>query len=155
MVAFEAIERLTEERPALCDAIARVAPAAFTFEFQSPERFKDCAKSLLLRWLPKLAGRSLHVRFHRRGSNTDLRTLEVERLFNDFSERSLFSAEPPTYLKCALRGISDGGATNTIALSIRFAEHEHEGHDEDLFAEIVADMHNPAAPVFRSGHHDE
>ena len=84
IVALETIERLTEERPALYDAIARVAPAGVTFEFQSPEGFKDCTKSFLLRLLPKLVGRSVHVRLHRRGSNLDLRTLEAERLFNDF-----------------------------------------------------------------------
>jgi tRNA(Ser,Leu) C12 N-acetylase TAN1 len=84
VAALEAIERLTEERPALYDTIARVAPAAFTCEFQSPERFKDCAESFLLGLLPKLAGRSFHVRVHRRGSKLELRTPEAERLFNDF-----------------------------------------------------------------------
>ena len=84
MVALEAIERLTEERPALYDAIARVAPAAFTFEFESAERFRNGAESRLLGLLPKLAGRSFHVRVHRRGSKLDLRTPEAERLFNNF-----------------------------------------------------------------------
>jgi len=84
MVALETIERLTEERPALYDAIARVAPAGITFEFQTPEGFKNCTKCFLLRLLPKLAGRSFHVRLHRRGSRLDLQTPEAERLFNDF-----------------------------------------------------------------------
>jgi len=84
MVALEAIERMTEERPALYDAIARVAPAELTFEFQSAEHFRDCTNSFLLGVLPRLAGHSFHVRLHRRGSKLDLRTPEAERLFDDF-----------------------------------------------------------------------
>jgi tRNA(Ser,Leu) C12 N-acetylase TAN1 len=84
MVALETIKHLTEERPALYDAIARVAPAEVTFEFQTPEGFKNCTRCFLLRFLPKLAGRSFHVRLHRRGSKLDLQTPEAERLFNDF-----------------------------------------------------------------------
>jgi tRNA(Ser,Leu) C12 N-acetylase TAN1 len=78
-----AIERLTDERPALYDAIARVAPAVRTFEFQSTETFNDYAKSVMLEWLPNLTGRSFHTRLHRRGSTLDLRTPDAERLFND------------------------------------------------------------------------
>lgn len=83
LAVLEAIERRTEERPALYDAIARVAPAMRIFEFQSEESFKDNAKSIVLEWLPSLTGRSFHVRLHRRGSKLDLRTPDAERLFND------------------------------------------------------------------------
>jgi tRNA(Ser,Leu) C12 N-acetylase TAN1 len=83
IMALEAVERLTDERPALYDAIARVAPAMRSFEFQSTDRFKDNAKSVIVEWLPNLAGRSFHTRLHRRGSKLDLRTPEAERLFND------------------------------------------------------------------------
>jgi len=37
----------------------------------------------VLEWSPKLAGRSFHVRFHRRGSTHDLPTPEVERFLDD------------------------------------------------------------------------
>ncbi len=82
--ALEAIERLTEEQPALYDAIARVAPAGVTFEFQSPEEFRDRVKSVLLGLAPELVGRSFHVRLHHRGSRLNLRTPDAERLFDDF-----------------------------------------------------------------------
>jgi hypothetical protein len=39
--------------------------------------------------------------------------------------------------------------------SVRLAEHECEGKNEDLVIEIVADMHNPVAPVFRAAFHDQ
>lgn len=84
LAALEAIERLTEERPALYDAIARVAPAGVTFKFRSPEEFTDRAKAFLLGLLPKLRGRSFHVRLHRRGSKLNLQTPEAERLFDNF-----------------------------------------------------------------------
>jgi tRNA(Ser,Leu) C12 N-acetylase TAN1 len=83
LATLEAIERLTDERPALYDAIARVAPAMHTFEFQSAEDFRDAAKSVLLDWLPNLMGRSFHVRLHRRGTRLDLHSPEIERLFDD------------------------------------------------------------------------
>jgi adenosylmethionine-8-amino-7-oxononanoate aminotransferase len=55
MAVLEAIERLTVERQALYDAIARVASAMPAFEFSSAEGFKDNAKSILFEWLPSLA----------------------------------------------------------------------------------------------------
>jgi hypothetical protein len=83
MAVLEAIERLTNERPALYDAIARVAPAMRTFVFQSTESFKESAKSIILEWLPSLTGRLFHARLHRRGPKLDLRTPDAERFFND------------------------------------------------------------------------
>jgi tRNA(Ser,Leu) C12 N-acetylase TAN1 len=80
---LDAVERLTDESPALYDAIARVAPAMRTFEFQSAEAFKDGAHSIILEWIPTLVGRSFHVRLHRRGPKLELRTPDAERFFND------------------------------------------------------------------------
>lgn len=83
LALLEAIERRTEERPALYDAISRVAPAMRSFEFRSEEDFKDKARSILLEWSPRLIGRSFHVRAHRRGGPHELRTPDVERFFDD------------------------------------------------------------------------
>ena len=38
---------------------------------------------------------------------------------------------------------------------MRFAENGREGECEDLVVEIVADMHDPVAPVFRVSSHDQ
>jgi tRNA(Ser,Leu) C12 N-acetylase TAN1 len=83
MKVLDAIERKTDERPALYDAIARVAPAMRSFEFQSSDAFKDHATSTILEWLPDLTGRTFHVRLHRRGPKLELRTPDAERFFND------------------------------------------------------------------------
>ena len=79
---LEAIERKTEENTAFYDAISRVAPAMRTVEFHSMEELSERLKPVLLEWLPRLTGRSLHVRVHRRGDR-HLRTPENERLFDD------------------------------------------------------------------------
>jgi tRNA(Ser,Leu) C12 N-acetylase TAN1 len=83
MKVLDAVERKTDERPALYDAIARVAPAMRSFEFQSSDSFKDRATSAILEWLPDLTGRTFHVRLHRRGPKLELRTPDAERFFND------------------------------------------------------------------------
>jgi tRNA(Ser,Leu) C12 N-acetylase TAN1 len=80
---LDTVERLTDARPALYDAIARVAPAMRSFQFQSTDAFEAAVNSTVLEWLPMLAGRSFHVRLHRRGPNLDLRTPDAERLFDD------------------------------------------------------------------------
>jgi tRNA(Ser,Leu) C12 N-acetylase TAN1 len=98
IAALEAVERLTEEQPALYDAIARVAPAQFTFNFQSLEEFTDRAKHFLLGVLPKLADRSFPVRLHRRGSKLDLRTQEAERLLDDFIVAETVKSGTPAWI---------------------------------------------------------
>jgi tRNA(Ser,Leu) C12 N-acetylase TAN1 len=78
-----AIERQTEECPALYDAISRVAPAVKNFEFHSAQEFEEKAKLILLEWAPRLSGQSFHVRLHRRGAKHDLRSPDVERSLDD------------------------------------------------------------------------
>jgi tRNA(Ser,Leu) C12 N-acetylase TAN1 len=83
VVLLEALEKRTEENPALYDAISRVAPAMRDFDFLSEAEFIEKAKSIIREWLPRLAGRSFHVRLRRRGTIHELRTQDAERLFND------------------------------------------------------------------------
>jgi tRNA(Ser,Leu) C12 N-acetylase TAN1 len=97
MALLEAVEKRTEERPALYDAISRVAPAMRSFEFHSAEEFKDQGKSILLEWSPRLTGRSFHVRLHRRGGGHDLRTPDAERFFDDaILEQTTLAGRPAT-----------------------------------------------------------
>lgn len=79
----EAIERRTEESTALYDAISRIAPSMRCFEFHSAEEFRERAKSILSEWVPKLAGRSFHVRLHRRGTKHELHAPDTERFLDD------------------------------------------------------------------------
>ena len=77
MVLLESIERRTEENPALYDAISRVALPMRGFEFQSAEQFEAKATSIMLEWSSRLAGRSFHVRLHRRAAQHGLRTQDT------------------------------------------------------------------------------
>lgn len=78
MALLAAIEEQIKVEPALFDAISRVSPAMRSFEFHSAEEFKDKAKAAVLEWLPKLAGRSFHIRLHRRGFKHQLASPEAE-----------------------------------------------------------------------------
>ena len=91
-----AIEERTEKNTALYDAISRVAPAMRTVEFHSVEEFREKLKSILLEWLPRLAGRSFHVRLHRRGDRYDLQTPAAEHLFDDLLLDATAAAGTPS-----------------------------------------------------------
>jgi tRNA(Ser,Leu) C12 N-acetylase TAN1 len=80
---LDAIERMTEEDPALYDAIARAAPAMRTFDFQSTEEFKERCNLILREWFHVLADRSFHGRLHRRGAHHQLKTPDIERFLDD------------------------------------------------------------------------
>ena len=95
-ILLEAIEKRTEESPALYDAISRVAPAMRNFDFLSEEEFIEKAKVFFLEWLPDLTGRSFHVRLRRRGTKHDLQTQEAERLFNNAIVDAATSAGTPS-----------------------------------------------------------
>jgi tRNA(Ser,Leu) C12 N-acetylase TAN1 len=95
MALLDAVERRTEESPALYDAISRIAPAARSFEFSSSAEFQHKARDVLIEWLPRLAGRSFHVRFHHRGPTHGLRTPDVERFLDDMLLDALRQAGTP------------------------------------------------------------
>jgi tRNA(Ser,Leu) C12 N-acetylase TAN1 len=78
-----AVEQLTEEKPALYDAIARVAPAMHAFEFHSAEEFRERTKSIVLGWAPRLGGKAFHVRLHLRGAGPDLHSTDLEKFLDD------------------------------------------------------------------------
>lgn len=81
--ALAEIERRTEESPALYDLISRVAPAMRCFDFVTADEFVSDPIATLREWSPRLAGRTFHVRLHRRGAKDDLGTQDIEHLFND------------------------------------------------------------------------
>ena len=64
---LDALERRAQTEPVLIDTISRVAPALACFDYQTDEDFERKAIAVAMPWLPKLAGKSFHVRVHRRG----------------------------------------------------------------------------------------
>ncbi len=83
LAVLNAIEKKTDEEPALYDAISRLAPATHTLDFQSAEEFRTKAAVLLQQWTAQLAGRSFHVRLHRRGAHDQLSTRDIEKFLDD------------------------------------------------------------------------
>ncbi len=83
MALLQALEQQIALEPALFDAISRVAPAMRTFEFHSVEEFKEKAKAAVLGWAPTLAGRSFHVRLHRRGFKHELESPQAEKYLGE------------------------------------------------------------------------
>jgi len=83
VAALATIEQRTLANTALYDALSRVAPATRCFDFQSSDEFMQNAKSLVLQWAPDLAGRSFHVRLHRRGGRHEPHAQDVERALDD------------------------------------------------------------------------
>lgn len=63
--------------------LGRVAPAQKTFDFGGADDFEDLAKRHVLDWLPRVAGRTFHVRVHRRGFKGELSTPREERFVDD------------------------------------------------------------------------
>ncbi|WP_242344233.1 THUMP domain-containing protein [Anaeromyxobacter terrae] len=66
--------------PAATASLARVTPVETVFTFSSPEEFEARAREATARYAPVLAGRSFHVRVHRRGMKSRLSGLEEERV---------------------------------------------------------------------------
>jgi tRNA(Ser,Leu) C12 N-acetylase TAN1 len=71
-------ERIAQE-PGLLNFISRVVPAAQLFDFHDAEEFAAKAREAVLGFRPALAGRSFHVRMHRRGFRHQLSAHEEER----------------------------------------------------------------------------
>lgn len=79
--AEELAGRLREEAGA-AEVLARAVPATRTFDFRSAEAFEEGARAAALEWAPELAGRSFHVRMHRRGFRKKLGSQGEERFLN-------------------------------------------------------------------------
>ncbi|MFO7564607.1 MAG: THUMP domain-containing protein [Enhygromyxa sp.] len=68
--------------PELLELIGHVAPASETFCFTSAEDFATQARAVAERWAERLAGRSFHVRMHRRGFKGQISGLQVEQVLD-------------------------------------------------------------------------
>jgi tRNA(Ser,Leu) C12 N-acetylase TAN1 len=79
---MEGLRIRVSQDPDISSVIGRVVPVTQTFSFQSPEEFESKAKEAVLKWVPELAGKSFHVRMHRRGFKGRLSS-EYEEKFLD------------------------------------------------------------------------
>ena len=66
------------EEPGLLNFISRAVPAAQLFDFHDAEEFEAKARAAVAGFLPELAGKSSHVRMHRRGFRRQISAHEEE-----------------------------------------------------------------------------
>ena len=71
-----------DEQPGLLNDISRVIPCTALFDFQTADSFETQAREAALSWVPELAGKSFHVRMHRRGFKHRLSSPEEERFLD-------------------------------------------------------------------------
>lgn len=86
----------TDER--IRSSLARVVPVTRTFTFQTPEEFEAKAKEAVLPWAPKLAGKSFHVRMHRRGFKGRLSSQQEERFLDRFLLENMEQTGTPGHI---------------------------------------------------------
>jgi tRNA(Ser,Leu) C12 N-acetylase TAN1 len=77
------LEQLFAGHPDLSESIASVFPAEQCFDFSDASEFARKARDAVLPWAPRLAGRSFHVRLHRRGRKNILVSPNEERAIAD------------------------------------------------------------------------
>lgn len=102
LVAVDGVQRFLEtldkwraEQPDELSLISRIMPAARTFTFSSPEEFEEKAREIVLGWLGGLAGKSFHIRMHRRGFKGKLSSQIEERFLDDVLLDALEKAGTP------------------------------------------------------------
>jgi tRNA(Ser,Leu) C12 N-acetylase TAN1 len=90
-------ERLATDEKAR-SSLARVMPVTRSFTFQTPEEFESKAREAVPAWVPELAGKSFHVRMHRRGFKGRLSSQDEERFLDGFLMEHLEKAGTPGHI---------------------------------------------------------
>jgi tRNA(Ser,Leu) C12 N-acetylase TAN1 len=92
---LEDVKQLLDDDPSLGDGIARVLPLVRTFEFADAAGFERCVMEIAEEWVPRLAGRSFHVRLHRRAVPEVVSARDAEQHFDRMLLASLREARTP------------------------------------------------------------
>lgn len=77
---LDVLRELAARDPGAVACLARVAPVETTFTFSSAEEFEVRARGAVAGYAPALAGKSFHVRIHRRGFKASLSGHAEERV---------------------------------------------------------------------------
>ncbi len=92
---LEELREAAEREPESTACLARVLPVDQTFTFQTPHEFDEKARLAVCAWLPTLAGKSFHLRMHRRGFKGKLSSIDEERFLDTYLLDALATAGPP------------------------------------------------------------
>ncbi len=89
---LERFAEMLKAAPGFLGIVSRVMPATEVFQFQTPEAFEAKAKEIVLSWVPRLAGKSFHVRMHRRGFKEKMSSQTEERFLDEILLHALEQA---------------------------------------------------------------
>lgn len=92
---LEALAERERRQPGRLALLSRVTPVTRTFSFQSAPEFDTRAREALTDLVPSLAGKSFHVRLHRRGFRGRLSSVEEEQALDAFLLEQLRLAGTP------------------------------------------------------------
>lgn len=81
--------------PAILTYLGRVVPAQHTFNFDDAQDFETKAREYALGWVSALAGKTFHVRMHRRGFKGRLTAQQEERFLDQVLLAALEQAGAP------------------------------------------------------------
>lgn len=95
----EKLRKQIVAEPGLLNILARIVPAARTFNFQTPEEFEKLAQKIVLEWVPKLAGKKFHVRMHRRGFKKRLSSMQEESFLDKILLDALNQTDNPGFME--------------------------------------------------------
>lgn len=95
-IFLEALDRRVREDPTILESgISHAVPGGPCFVFQSADEFEAKAKALALDLVPALAGKSFHVRLHRRGFKGRISSPEEERFLDHVLLEALAARRTP------------------------------------------------------------
>jgi tRNA(Ser,Leu) C12 N-acetylase TAN1 len=77
-----ALDEMMATDMSLINDISRLMPAEATFDFAAKEEFEEKAGAVILSWADRMAGKTFHIRLHRRGMGDQLRSLDEEKLLD-------------------------------------------------------------------------
>lgn len=92
---FIKIQAMWNENRGMQALLSRVMPVMHSFSFQTPDQFEDRAKQAASELIPALAGRTFHVRMHRRGFKGRLSSQDEEIFLDHFILQQLEKAGAP------------------------------------------------------------
>ena len=84
-----------ERSPGILNAMSHVVPFEHLFEFEDAAEFETKAREIALTYVPRLIGKSLHVRLHRRGLKGTISTPTEERFLDEALLGALAAAGSP------------------------------------------------------------
>lgn len=81
-----------EQSPGILNAMSHVVPFEHLFEFEDAAEFETKAREIALTYVPRLIGKSFHVRLHRRGLKGTISTPTEERFLDEVLLEALTAA---------------------------------------------------------------